>query len=57
MAIRQEPVHAITDADARAEGFQDASEFLARWKAMYPLAGPNDMAWVLTFELVTMDAP
>jgi hypothetical protein len=56
-AIRQEPVYAITEADARAEGFQDASEFRVRWQAMYPHAGPNDMAWVLTFELVTMDAP
>lgn len=55
-AIRREKLHAITDADAIAEGFAGRDEFRAIWELLYPTGEyswqNNPDVWVISFELV-----
>lgn len=50
--IRREQVGAITETDALAEGFSDRRAFINAFKAINPKADPEDLVWVLDFELV-----
>jgi len=36
LAVRREPLHALTEADARAEGVGSISEFIALWNRLNP---------------------
>lgn len=49
--VRQEPLAAITTADAIAEGYDSREEFLTIWRTMHGQTDPDQMVWVLTFEL------
>lgn len=51
--LRKERVGAISEADARAEGFQSRDEFLAMWRVIHGEdADLNCEVWVFEFELV-----
>jgi len=50
--IRREPVRAITEQDARAEGFSSRQDFLATWRAIHgQKTSLNRIVWVIEFEL------
>lgn len=44
--FRIEPLTAITDADAHAEGFPDRASFLSAWHLLYPAHGSERAPWV-----------
>lgn len=50
--IRYEPVSAITEADARAEGFANRDEFFAAWDSINGKNKRDVWVWVISFELV-----
>lgn len=52
LEIRTEPLMAISEKDALAEGFASTDEFFDEWRALYGSLDPNKMVWVLTFRLV-----
>jgi hypothetical protein len=50
--IRREPVRAITEQDAHAEGFASRDEFIATWRIIHgQKASLNRHVWVIEFEL------
>lgn len=50
--IRKEPVNAITEADAIAEGFASRDEFLDVWRSLYGQdVDMTQPCWVIEFEL------
>lgn len=51
-AIRLEPVAAISDADARAEGYESRDDFLAVWKALYGERALAEQCWALSFHVI-----
>lgn len=56
LSIRREPLQAITEADAKAEGVADVAEYAALWDSINKRRGTrfadNPAVWVLTFEVV-----
>jgi len=50
MLIRRENVLAITDKDARAEGFATRADFVHLWRSMHGYGDCN--VWVLDFKLM-----
>jgi hypothetical protein len=51
-AIRREPVRAIDEQDARAEGFTTREEFLTAWRTIHgSKSNLNRIVWVIEFEL------
>jgi hypothetical protein len=56
-AIRREPLQAITEADARAEGVESVEAYRELWDSINNRKGArwpdNPWVWVLEFELVT----
>lgn len=54
--IRREPLQAITEADARAEGVESCGDYLRLWQSINDRAGvrwhDNPDVWVITFEVV-----
>jgi hypothetical protein len=51
-SIWKEPVNAISEADAIAEGFASRDEFLDVWKGLYGEdTDMNAQCWVLSFEV------
>ena len=51
--VRCEPLHAITEPDARAEGVADRAAYAALWDTIYGTKAPwdsNPFVWVLSFE-------
>lgn len=51
LKVRQpEPVSAISDSDARAEGYPDAAAFLDVWR--WEFGCEDDRVWVVEFEVV-----
>jgi hypothetical protein len=59
-AKRREPLQAITEADARAEGVASVAEYAALWDSINKKKGTrfadNPMVTVYTFELVNREA-
>lgn len=41
-----------TDADARAEGFENREAFFSCWRSLYGKANEKQWVWVVTFRLV-----
>lgn len=53
--LRHATVNAITDEDARAEGFASRADFLAIWKHIHGAQTDLDAeVWVLEFELIAI---
>jgi hypothetical protein len=48
---REDDPTQISDADARAEGFVDAADFVKAWKSLH-VKKPVQPVWVITFTLV-----
>jgi hypothetical protein len=48
--IRLEPVTAISETDASAEGFASRDDFLATWREIH--GGDHHDVWVIEFRLV-----
>lgn len=53
--VRREPLEAITDRDARREGFADRAEFFSYWLELYGRIDLRRDVWVITFEVVADD--
>jgi hypothetical protein len=50
-AILREPVQAITETAAQAEGYADRAEFLATWRRIHGEKHAEADMWVIRFEL------
>jgi hypothetical protein len=50
-------VEAISDAEARREGFEDRTAFLAYWLRLYPGSRFKEAAWRIEFDLVETTPP
>jgi len=51
LRVWQEPLGAISEADAQAEGFADRAEFLAGWEKIHGTFDPSKPVWVVEFEI------
>lgn len=51
-AVRRQRLRAITAADVRAEGYATLADYRAVWESIYGPWRPNEMVWVVDFELV-----
>lgn len=49
-AIRQEPLGCITEADAKAEGYNSVSEYIEVFKQIYSKWKPEEPVWVIDFK-------
>jgi len=54
--VWQEPWDAISEGDARAEGFESSEEFLASFRAINPDVAPGRQVFVVEFVLVERGA-
>jgi len=52
LAIRQEPLGQISEADARAEGYNSVAEYQDVFRRIYGSWDPDMPVWVIDFELV-----
>lgn len=51
-AVRTEPLHAISPADARREGFNSIREFFETWEALHPGGNPDVIPAVVSFRML-----
>lgn len=51
-AVRQEPLGCITEADARAEGYNSISEYIEVFKRIYGKWIPEELVCVIDFKRV-----
>ncbi|NJL95270.1 MAG: ASCH domain-containing protein [Anaerolineae bacterium] len=54
-SIRYEVVANISESDAKSEGFGSQSEFLKVWESLHGKSSENQVAWVIEFEVVTLN--
>jgi uncharacterized protein YhfF len=51
-ALDEQPLNAITDAEAQAEGAADRAGFFALWQQVHGDHDKTDRVWVVRFEVV-----
>lgn len=52
LSVRPEYMTDLDDDEARLEGFQNTSEFVAKWLAIYGKGSWLDIVWRIEFQLV-----
>ena len=53
LAVRQEPLGAMSDDDARCCGYEDRAGYRLAFERIYGMRTPDPLVWVIDFEVVT----